>query len=167
LLEVFMAAAALPRYSRIAALGILTGIRSMSGPALVISRLYAPKRRFFRRRPEPPRTARIVNALAIAESLGDKLPFAPARNATGPLAFRVGIGAAVGVMACRALGANKVSHLIPAALVGGSGAAVGAVGAFRARRWLERSLRLPGLLAGLLEDAVVMRLGGGIFPRAS
>jgi uncharacterized membrane protein len=154
----------LPRLFKIAGVGMLTGIRSMSGPAFVVPRLYAPRRRFpFSRAPKSPRAARVLRTLAVAEMIGDKLPFAPDRTAPVPLMTRTLIGAVTGALAGRALGGKGASVLVFGALTGGAAAAAGAYGAFHFRRWLERSIRLPGFLAGLVEDAAVVQLGNRLF----
>jgi uncharacterized membrane protein len=88
----------------------------------------------------------ITTLLALGELVGDKLPTTPSRTAPPGLIARLVTGAVTG-----------------AAIAGGTGAAVGAVGAlagtfggYQARTGLVRALGTADLPIALLEDAVAV-----------
>ena len=115
-------------------LGVITGMRSMAGPAALALRHQG----LFRR---------LVPLLALGEMVADKTPGIGDRIDPIPLAGRALMGALVGGVIARERGGNMVLH----ALVGASAAVVAAHLAYRARK----ALPLPGLAGGLLEDSIV------------
>ena len=120
------------------ALGALTGMRSMAGPAALAL-------------PQGGLLGRMVGVLAAGELAADKTPFVGNRTDAGPLAGRAVIGAIVGGVAAH----QGKGNVLAGALVGGAAAFAMAHVAFRLRQ------RLPkGVAGGLIEDAVVMGLGG-------
>lgn len=142
-----------------AGLGAVTGLRSMTGAALVARELStrgAPSR--WRRRSHSTlerwltdrKVARALQVMAAGEILVDKLPGAPDRVAPASLAARAAVGAILG-----------------AAVAGderrGAGAAVGAVAAIAAcfagwwlRREAGRATHLPDAALAVAEDAVAV-----------
>jgi uncharacterized membrane protein len=98
----------------------------------------------------------LLGLTTLGEFVLDQLPMVPDRIAPLPLAGRMVCGALAGAVAC--VGARQ-----PALL----GAALGALGGLRgtfASYHLRRRLatRLPGVLAGGIEDALALALGQGL-----
>ena len=123
--------------TNVLAIGALTGMRSMAGPAALAL-------------PQGGALGRIVGALAAGELAADKTSFVGNRIDTGPLAGRALIGAVVGGAVAR----ESDSNVLVGAAVGAAAAVAAAHLAFRVRR------RLPaGIAGGLIEDAVVLGLG--------
>ena len=115
------------------ALATLTGMRSMSGPAILAHRGGGPLQY-------------AVGALAVGEMLADKTSFTGNRTDPLPLAGRAVIAALIGGVLAHRAHANVV--------VGGLVATAAAAHlAFHVRR------RLPaGALGGVIEDAAVLAL---------
>lgn len=138
-----------------AGLGAVTGLRSMSGLALV-SRELSDRRRLpgSARRLEAwlaeDMVAVALSALALGEMLADKLPGVPARVAPGPLFGRGLIGGLLGALAVgrdeRALGAA----------VGVAAAVMAAYAGWFLRREAGRATFLPDMAVALAEDAMVV-----------
>jgi uncharacterized membrane protein len=147
-------------YAKVAGLGLLTGIRVLSGPAMILPSLLRPRETFFSFRPaKPDRFARIMKSLAIAESIGDKLPIAPDRISKAPLLGRTLFGSLTGVMAYKAFGKKDGLGLGYSAIIGGAAAIAGAHGAYFIRKWAGKFGRTPDILAGLGEDLLVAQAG--------
>src|SRR5438093_6609276 len=92
---------------------------------------------------------------ALGEVLFDKTPFAPDRISLMPLAGRVGWGAAVGA----AVFARRRRSLLAGGIAGGFTAAVSAYASYHLRRVADQRLGWPDLLAGLVEDGLVLTVG--------
>lgn len=122
----------------ILALGAITGMRSMSGPAALALRQAGPLRR-------------VVPLLAAGEMVADKTGLLGDRTAPVPLAGRGVMGALVGGVLARSQGTNL---LLGAGL--GAGAAVLAA---YAALWIRKRLPLTDASGGLLEDALVVAIG--------
>lgn len=141
------------------AIGIVAGLRSVTAPAVVA---WAAKLEWINLEGSVVAflgssvAVWIISALAIAELVGDKLPFTPNRIAAGPLIARIVSGAFSAFALCSATGQGAVAG----AIVGGIGALAGAFGGFRARRHLVQNKNLPDILVALLED--VIAVGGGL-----
>jgi hypothetical protein len=119
---------------RIAALGAITGARSMAGlttVALGSRNRYAP----------------LAALLWLAETVADKSPVIGNRTELAPLAARAVLGAVVGGSAAREAGASMAAG----ALVGGATAVIAAHLAMRARQRLP----LSQLAGGIVEDLIV------------
>jgi uncharacterized membrane protein len=99
-------------------------------------------------------TAPIFIALAIAELIGDKLPFIPSRLSAVPLMTRLLSGALCGAVLCAA----ARESLAAGAIVGGIGGLVGSFGGYYARRNLVARLKLPDIAIALTEDVVAIGL---------
>lgn len=128
--------------TRVIAAGAVTGMRSMAGAAaLALDRGGA--------------AARILPALAAAEMVADKMPFVPDRIAPLPLTGRAVLGAVVGgLIAAEAPDGRPWAG----ACLGAAAAVASAHLAYHARRRVP----LPGAVAGLLEDALVVALAQGV-----
>jgi len=152
-------------YMRAAALGLITGLRSMSGLATFSSAAAEHPRRL---RGTPfaalatPRAARITQLLAAGELAADKLPVLPARTAPAPLAGRMLVGALAGAAAC----AELDQPAAVGALLGAAGAFLASHAGYRLRRGLVRHLHLPDTLVALLEDGLVIAAGRQFVARA-
>ena len=119
------------------AIGALTGMRSMAGPAALAL-------------PQGGALGRVVGALAAGELAADKTSFVGNRIDAAPLAGRALIGAIVGGVVAR----EADSNVLAGAVAGAAAAVAAAHVAFRIRK------RLPaGVAGGLIEDAIVMGLG--------
>ncbi|MGH9503543.1 MAG: DUF4126 family protein [Terriglobales bacterium] len=141
-------------------IGLITGLRSMTGPALVCWAAHLGWLNL-----EGSRLAFMgstvatysFSALAVGELIADKLPFIPNRTSAGPLFGRVVLGALSGAAFCASSG-NSVAL---GATLGGAGGVVGAFAGYNARKGLVEKSRLPDLAIALLEDLVAV--GGGLF----
>ncbi len=136
-------------------LGFVAGLRSMAPPAAVAwgahfgwLRLGGTPLAFLESAP-----ARYIFLVAtLAELVGDKLPFTPARTGTGPFIARILSGGLAGA----ALVAGFGGSLAVGAVAGGLGAVAGTLGGYRARTGLVRALGVPDLPVALLEDLVAV-----------
>jgi uncharacterized membrane protein len=139
-------------------IGLVTGLRSMTGPALVCwaarlnwlnldgSRLAFMESTF---------ATYAFSALALGELVADKLPFIPNRTSPGPLFGRFVLGALSGAALCVAGGYSSAVG----AILGGVGGVIGAFAGYRARASLVKASRLPDWVIALAEDLVAV--GGG------
>ena len=139
-------------------LGVVCGMRSTFGPALVARKLSGSVPRLFLGRLEFMRSAKTANFLSVAavgELIGDKLPQTPARTKPGPVVGRTLSGALCGAALGRSAGRGTRSR----AVVGALGAVVGSYAFYYLRRTLTRR-GLPDLPVALAEDALAF--GGGV-----
>lgn len=122
----------------IVALGALTGMRSMAGPATLAFR-------------EGGALKAVVGALAVAEMVADKTAAVGNRTDAIPLAGRAVMGGLVGGLIAR----SNRGNLLVGGLLGAAAAVVAAHLAYQLRT------RLPGssALGGVAEDALVIGLG--------
>jgi uncharacterized membrane protein len=120
------------------ALGAITGMRSMSGPATVATaHLGAMKH--------------VVAAMAAGEMLADKTSLVGDRIDPLPLAGRAVMGAIVGVAIAR----EAHGHVWLGGLVGASAAVIAAHAAY----YLRTRLPVSNTVGGLIEDAIVGSVG--------
>jgi uncharacterized membrane protein len=137
-------------------LGIITGMRSMLGPAFVSWAVWLG---MVDVRHSPfafmgfHYTHIILTVLAIGELIGDKLPSAPSRKTPVPFVGRVLCGALCG--ATLGTGGQSLAFLL---LLGVMGAIVGTMFGYIARMRLAAIMQRD-LTAALLEDAVAIALG--------
>lgn len=146
-------------YLRIAALGALAGIRSMSAPALLSIYLSAQE-------PSPadtppgllngPPITQLFQLMTLGEMVADKLPFLPDRVALLPRLGRMLSGGLAGA----ALAAANHIHPLVGALIGGAAALAATYASYYLRRLLGERLHVPDPLVGMLEDGLVV--GGGM-----
>jgi|GEM_PF-2971807 len=143
-------------HKRLLALGLITGVRSMAGPALVS---YLTTQGLLRG-VERSRlgflalemTCKWLGAAAMSEALADKLPGAPGRNSLPVMAGRAAAGALVG--AAVSISAGK--PVAAGAALTGSVAAATSWLAYHVRTGMTQKLKLPNMLVGLAEDAAVI-----------
>jgi uncharacterized membrane protein len=141
-------------------IGLVTGLRSMTGPAVVCWAAHMGWLDL-----EGSRLALMgstsatyaFSAFAIGELVADKLPFIPNRTSPGPLFGRIVLGALCGATLCAAGGYSVAAG----AMLGGVGGVVGAFGGYQARKRLVAKLRCPDWVVAVLEDMVAV--GGGFF----
>ncbi len=140
-------------------IGLVTGLRSMTGPALVCWAAHLgwlnleDSRLVFM---ESTLATYSFSALALGELVADKLPFIPNRTSPGPLFGRVVLGALSGSALCAATGFS----LAAGAILGAVGGAAGAFAGFQARARLLKASGLPDWVIALAEDLVAV--GGGL-----
>jgi uncharacterized membrane protein len=141
-----------------ALIGALAGGRSTAAPVLAHERLRA--------RPVQPRSGlaralasdRVGQALrlgAIVEVVVDKLPFVGARTSVIGLLARTISGGVSGA----ALSIADDRGPVLGAVLGTAGAVAGTFALFHLRRGLQDGLRIPGVVAGLAEDVLLLGLG--------
>jgi uncharacterized membrane protein len=141
-------------------IGVVTGLRSMTGPAVVCWAAHLGWLKL-----EESRLALMgstvatyaFSAFAIGELIADKLPFIPNRTSPGPLFGRIVLGALCGATLCAAGGYS----LAVGSILGGLGGVVGAFGGYQARKRLVAKLGCPDWVIAVLEDVVAV--GGGLF----
>jgi uncharacterized membrane protein len=138
-------------------IGIVSGLRSMTAPAVVswASRLgcLSPGGTwlaFLAYR----WTAWILSLAAVAELVADKLPSTPSRKAPFPFFARIVSGALCG----GAIGASS-GNLYLGAAFGAVGAVAGTLGGYAARTSLVRALGGKDLPIALLEDFIAIVAG--------
>lgn len=141
-------------------IGIVCGLRSLTGPALVCwgARLgwlnLAGSHLAFL---ASLISVIIFSLLAIFELIADKTPKIPRRTTPGPLVWRIVTG---GLCGAAFAVAGDVS-LGLCCLLGGVGGVLGAFAGYRARRALTSQGGLPDLPVALFEDLIA--IGGGLF----
>lgn len=129
-------------FTKVVTGGAVTGMRSMSGAAALAMDRGAM-------------LGRIVPALAAAEMMADKTSLVPDRIDPLPLAGRAVLGALVGGVIA---GETEDGAWAAGALLGATAAVMTAHLAYQVRRRLP----LPGAIAGMLEDALVVTLARSI-----
>lgn len=141
-----------------AAMGAVSGLRSMMAPALVSQaahtgsiNLTGTPFEFLSKQ----RAGDITIAAAVLELVADKLPFVPARTAPGPLIVRALTGGLAGAAVCAA----RKKDWIPGAIVGATAALAAAFAGYLLRRTLTGNADFPDLLVALAEDAAAVGLG--------
>jgi uncharacterized membrane protein len=140
-------------------IGVICGLRSMTGPAAVSwaarlgwLHLQGTWLAFLGHVATP----FVFTVLALGELTADKLPKTPSRTAPGPFIGRVVCGALCGA----ALGASGGS--LGGGLVAGAlGAVIGTLGGYQARMRLVKATGGKDLPIALLEDLVA--IGGALF----
>jgi uncharacterized membrane protein len=140
-------------------LGCVTGLRSMTGAAVIAWGAHLGWLHFA----GTPlafldsRAALIVFALmAVGELVVDKLPMAPPRTAPLGLTARILFGAACGF----ALATTVRGSVALASIAGIAGALVGTYGGYNLRHALVTRAHLPDFLVAVAEDVVAV---GGAF----
>lgn len=120
------------------ALGALTGMRSMAGPATLVFR-------------EGGAMKGVMGVLAAAEMVADKTAAVGNRTDPVPLAGRALMGGVVGGVIAR----NHRTNLLLGGLLGAAAAVIAAHLAFQ----LRTRLPVSSALGGVVEDALVIGLG--------
>lgn len=146
-----------------AGLGAVTGMRSMSGLALLSGRLAGGTGAPRPRNQSPsvlssPWTRRVLTTLAAAEMAADKTSVVPDRTSAVSLAGRAVVGAAAGVAAANLSGGRQWVG----ALAGASTAVAATYIFFHLRKAATERLALPDWMAAIPEDALVLFAGSRI-----
>jgi uncharacterized membrane protein len=146
-------------YARVALLGFVTGLRSLTPLALLA---VAARRGGFASDAGPPLsllqspwTQAGLVAAAVGEIVGDKLPSAPSRLDPIPLLERLVLGAITGAAVTHEAGLS----IFAGGGIGAAAAAVGSIAGNRFRALAGRLTGLPDLPIALVEDATVLGLG--------
>src|SRR5690606_37133749 len=139
-----------------AALGAITGVRSMAAPALLAYELAeegepAP-RVAAQRLLSSPIASRVLALLAGGEMAADKSPRTPDRTSPGPLIGR----AVIGSLTAETYAASRRHQVLLPALVGAGAAVASAFAAFHVRTYVTERLKAPDKLIGMIEDALVV-----------
>jgi len=136
-------------------LGCLTGLRSLTPPAIVCwaahlgwLNLAGTKLAFMDR----PVTLIFFTLLAVAELIADKLPKTPARTAPLRLIARVVLGCLCGV----ALAISAGGKLLVPAIVGIVGALIGTFGGYNTRHTLVFRAHIPDFAVATAEDVIAV-----------
>lgn len=144
-------------YAAAAAAGAVTGLRSMTGPAIAAGSLASglltmknPGPRWLGARS----TANTLVALAVGEFIAGKVPLLPGRTTAGPLLGRFAGGGLCGAAICIANGESPWMGALVAGL-----AATGAALAGRELHALGTKRGKPDQAAALLEQGIAM-VGG-------
>ena len=143
-----------------AGLGAVSGMRSMSGLALISRRLshHGGGRRPRTALVAPFRSKSVSNllaAMAAVEIAADKTPMVPNRTDPLPLIGRAGLGALTGLIAADCVGTGRTA---PAA-VGAAAAVASAFLFYRIRKTASERFPLPGWMIAAAEDALVLGAG--------
>jgi uncharacterized membrane protein len=139
-------------------LGCVTGLRSMTGAALVcwaahLGWLHLEETRLgFLHRSA---AVIIFTLLALGELVVDKLPNTPPRTAPVGMSARIVLGAACGY----ALAVSSGGGELLCAAVGTIGAVAGAFAGINFRRSLAARTKWPDMVGALLEDSIAI-VGG-------
>jgi uncharacterized membrane protein len=140
-------------------IGVVCGLRSMTGPALVCWGAHlgwlalAGSAMGWMTHPV---SLIVFSVFAVGEIVADKLPKTPNRTSPGPLIARIVFGAICGA-ALAIAGHVSLGFGVAA---GPIGALIGAFGGFQVRRALTSGGRIPDLPVALLEDLIAV--GGGL-----
>lgn len=137
-----------------AALGALSGLRSMAAPALLAHEIRggAVGESTLDKLFTSDAFARLLLLLAGGEMVADKTPLVPDRIGTLPLLGR----AALGSLSAAALAAHRRERVMLSAAVGAGAALATTFSAFHLRRLAAHELRVPDRILGLLEDGLVL-----------
>jgi uncharacterized membrane protein len=142
-------------YACAATIGAVSGLRSMTGPAIIATAARARELKvdgtalaWF----GSPKAAPVVTALAVGEMIADKLPFMPDRTRPGSLAGRAITGALCGYAVFSPRGRRKA---VMGAVVGASAALAASWAGFEYRRRAP----MPSFVAALIEDVVAAAAG--------
>jgi uncharacterized membrane protein len=143
-----------------AALGALSGIRSMAGPMLITQAL--PESQgdggaagLVERLITSDGAARLLAVLASGEMLADKSSRIPDRTDALPLMGR----ALLGSLSAATYAVHRRKAVLAPAAVGAAAAVVSTFAAYHIRQFATHDLRIPNRLMGLIEDAVVVAVG--------
>ncbi len=141
-------------------IGLVCGLRSMTGPALVCwgahlgwLHLAGSHLAFL----ASPITLIVFSLLAVGELIADQLPKIPRRTTAGPLTARVLLGGMCGGAFAIAGGGSFAMSCF----LGGLGGLIGAFGGYTARHVATSEGRLPDFPVAVFEDLIA--IGGGLF----
>ena len=138
-------------------IGIVAGLRSLTAPAVVA---WAAHLGWLNLHSSPLAfmgstvAVTIFSLLAIGELIADKMPKTPRRTSLVPLLARIVTGGLCGASLCAA--ANQ--SLLIGALLGGTGAVIGAFAGYDIRRRLVSKLNTKDILIAIPEDLIAIGL---------
>ena len=142
-----------------AALGAVTGVRSMAAPALLAHEFsahgVADPSSTLGQMLATPGASRVLALFAGGEMIADKTPFVPDRTQPGPLIGR----AAIGALTAMTYAASRRQSLLLPGVLGAAGAVAAAFAAFHVRRVVTERFGAPDRMVGLVEDALVLGAG--------
>ena len=146
-------------WQRVLGLGAITGMRSMSGPALLSNAAARGAVPGLDDSLFKPLAARGISlgfaVLALGEILADKFLPLPNRNRGGPLLGRAVFGGLVGA----ALIAAEDGPIVAGAAIGAVSAAAAAIGSYHLRAVAVYKLGIPDFVVALAEDVVALGSG--------
>lgn len=146
-------------YKRAIGLGALAGLRGVSAPAFLSYYLSHEASKKLGGTIFSPLADERVSALlglaAVGEIIADKLPFVADRTDTGPLVGRAASGALVGAV----IFINEGKQPLAGAAIGVTTALASTLLSFQLRTRATSKLHIPNVLAGLLEDGIVVAAG--------
>jgi uncharacterized membrane protein len=149
------------KYACEAVMGAVSGLRSFTGPAIVSE---AAHRKVLKLDKTPLAwlssggASKTSIALAVAELIADKLPFAGDRTSAPSLAARFLTGALCGAAVA---GKKRRNDQIIGAVIGGSAALAAAYAGYQYRK----HVKLPPIVAAVLEDTLAVSAGTAIVTR--
>ena len=137
-------------------LGAITAVRSMAAPAILSRSAVEERVGSLEGTPfaalAAPRVSTALQLLEIGETVGDKTPIIPSRTSLLPLLGR----AAIGTFAGAALFASGKRPVAAGAALGAVSATAAAYAAEGVRMQITERLGVPNVVAGLLEDGIVL-----------
>jgi uncharacterized membrane protein len=151
-------------YSAAAAIGIVSGLRSMTAPAIVSHFAQSgalPVRHRHIEFLNRPAVAHTLAALAGAELIADKLPFIPSRTEPASAIARGFSGALSGAAVCSATNRS----IAVGAFLGALGSIVGTFGGYELRKRADERFGVPDPVIAAIEDAVTASLGVGVLAK--
>lgn len=138
-------------------IGIVAGLRSLTAPAVVA---WAAHRGWLNLHSSPLAfmgstvAVTIFSLLAIGELIADKMPKTPRRTSLVPLLARIVTGGLCGA----SLYAAANQSLLIGALLGGTGAVIGAFAGYDIRRRLVSKLNTKDIFIAIPEDLIAIGL---------
>ena len=129
------------RYLRALGIGLVSGLRSLTGPAAARVRLGGTP-------------ALVLPLLALGELVADKLPGIPPRTSPPALAARALAGGFAGASLVGDEGDRRIGFAL-----GAAGAVAASFLALRLRRAADEATGLPDPLIALVEDAAAISAG--------
>ena len=140
-------------------LGAIAGVRSMAAPATLSQSVVEGSVGGLEGTPfatlGSPGVSTALRVLEIGEMIADKTPIIPNRTSLLPLLVRAASGAFVGAVLFASGGHREATG----GVLGAVSAMAAAHAAERLRMQITQRLGVPNLVAGLLEDGIVL-LGG-------
>jgi uncharacterized membrane protein len=137
-----------------AALGAISGLRSLAAPALLAHELAGRGRADggLERLITSEAFARLLALVASGEMLADKAPFMPDRTSPLPLLGR----ALIGSLTAAAYASHRHHPVLLPAVAGAVAALASTRVAFQLRRDAGERFHVPDRLLGMIEDAIVV-----------
>jgi uncharacterized membrane protein len=144
-------------YAFAVGIGVVAGLRSLTAPAAVS---WAAHLGWLNLHSSPLAfmgstvAVAIFSLLAIGELIADKMPKTPGLTSLVPLLARILVGGLCGASLC--VSANQ--SLLIGALLGGTGAVIGAFGGYDIRRRLVSKLNTKDIFIAISEDLITIGL---------